>query len=160
MVIWIERTSDFSSVLRSHFPGLQILRSVLLLADIWLFTAALNYMQTSDLQAIFMLFPITVSVLTVPLLGERMDVYRWLAVLIGFTGALIVVRLGFQQIDSSLWLVAGAVLSFSLYTVLTRKVATRDSTKTSMLYLSCWWCQCWVKFPQKCWTKFPQFEVW
>lgn len=136
MLIWIGRTTSLSSVMRSHFPKLQILRSVLLIADIWLFTAALGYMQTSDLQAIFMIYPIAVSVLAVPILGERIGLYGWLAVLLGFLGALIVVRPGFQQIDASLWLVVGAVLSFSLYTVLTRKVATKDSTKTSMVYLT------------------------
>jgi drug/metabolite transporter (DMT)-like permease len=136
MAFWLLRRSNLKTTIRSHFPALQILRSILLLLDIWLFTAALGYMQTSDLQALFMLYPIAVSLLAVPILGEKMGVYRWVAVCIGFAGAMIVLRPGLQQIDSSIWLVAGAVLSFALYTVLTRKVATRDSTKTSMLYLT------------------------
>lgn len=136
MLIWIGRNSDLRVVLRSHYPKLQILRSVLLLIDIWLFSAALGFMQTSDLQAMFMLYPIVVSLLAVPILGEKMGIYRWAAVLVGFVGAMVVIRPGFQTIDGSILLVVGAVLSFSLYTVLTRKVATKDSTKTSMLYLA------------------------
>ncbi|MCZ4273911.1 DMT family transporter [Maritalea porphyrae] len=135
-LIWIGRNSDLRLVARSHYPKLQILRSVLLLIDIWLFSAALGHMQTSDLQAMFMLYPIVVSLLAVPILGEKMGIYRWIAVLVGFVGAMVVIRPGFQTIDVSIWLVVGAVLSFSLYTVLTRKVATKDSTKTSMLYLA------------------------
>ena len=135
VLLWIGRDGGLRHAMRSHFPGLQILRCVLLLVDIWLFTAALDHMQTSDLQAIFMLYPIAVSVLAVPILGERIGAYGWVAVCVGFIGALIVVRPGFQQVDNAIWLVIGAVISFSLYTVLTRKVATRDSTKTSMLYL-------------------------
>lgn len=136
MVFWIWRSSDLPRVMQSHFPKLQIFRSVLLLVDIWLFTAALDYMQTSDLQAIFMVYPIAVSLLAVPILGEKLGAYGWIAVFLGFLGALVVVRPGFQQVDHSIWLVIGAVVSFSLYTVLTRKVATKDSTKTSMLYMA------------------------
>lgn len=136
MFIWLGRSADIRTTLKSDFPGLQILRSVLLLIDIWLFTAALHYMQTSDLQAIFMLYPIAVSVLAVPMLGEKMTVYRWFVVILGFTGTLVAIRPGFQELDLSIILVIGAVISFSLYTVLTRKVATKDSTKTSMLYLT------------------------
>jgi len=135
-LIWIGRNTDLRVVIRSHYPKMQIFRSVLLLIDIWLFSAALGFMQTSDLQAMFMLYTIVVSLLAVPILGEKMGVYRWAAVVVGFVGAMVVIRPGFQTIDSSIWLVAGAVVSFSLYTVLTRKVATKDSTKTSMLYLS------------------------
>lgn len=136
MLFWILRSSNFRTTIRSHFPVLQILRSVFLLLDIWFFTAALGYMQTSDLQALFMLYPIAVSLLAVLLLGEKMGLYRWFAVCMGFVGAMIVVRPGFQHVDSSIWLVVGAVVTFAFYTVLTRKVATRDSTKTSMLYLT------------------------
>ncbi|MGJ8528956.1 DMT family transporter [Maritalea sp.] len=135
-LIWVLRTTKFSDAIRSHFPLFQIVRSVLLLVDIWLFTAALGYIQTSDVQALFMIYPVLVSVLAVPMLGERMGMWRWGAVFIGFVGAMIVIRPGFQQVELSHWLVIGAVVSFSIYTVLTRLVATRDSTKTSMLYLA------------------------
>lgn len=136
MLFWIWRSNDLAHVVHSHFPKLQVMRSILLLVDIWLFTAALDYMQTSDLQAIFMVYPIAVSLLAVPILGEKLGIYGWMAVLLGFAGALIVVRPGFQHVDHSVLLVIGAVISFSLYTVLTRKVATKDSTKTSMFYMA------------------------
>ncbi|GAB2208903.1 DMT family transporter [Roseibium sp. ROS1] len=136
MLVWLHRGAGLRAALKSHFPGLQILRSVLLLIDIWLFTAVLGHMQTSDLQAVFMLYPIVVSVMAVPLLGETMGGYRWSAVMVGFAGALIVIRPGFEKVDISMVFALGAVISFSLYTVLTRKVAMKDSTKTSMLYLT------------------------
>ena len=60
-LIWVLRDQSFASVIRSKRPFLQISRGVLLVLDIWCFSTALQFMPLSDLQAIFMLFPIVTT---------------------------------------------------------------------------------------------------
>ena len=135
-LIWVLRDQSFASVIRSKRPFLQISRGVLLVLDIWCFSTALQFMPLSDLQAIFMLFPIVTTLFAIPLLGEQVGVFRWAAIIVGFVGAMIIIRPGFQEVNIGVWFQLGAVATFALYTVLTRLVSKHDSTNTSMVYMA------------------------
>lgn len=135
-LVWVLREGSLRQAIKSKKPGLQLTRGVLLVLDIWCFSAALQYMPLSDLQAIFMLFPIATTLFAIPILGEKVGLYRWGAIAMGFVGAMIIIRPGFQEINMGVWLQLGAVTTFALYTVLTRLVAKHDSTTTSMLYMA------------------------
>jgi drug/metabolite transporter (DMT)-like permease len=130
------REGSLRTAIKSKKPKLQIARGVLLVLDIWCFSAALQYMPLSDLQAIFMLFPIVTTLVAIPILGEQVGVFRWAAIGVGFLGAMIIIRPGFQEVNMGVWLQLGAVTTFALYTVLTRLVSKHDSTTTSMLYMT------------------------
>ncbi len=129
------RQNGFRRAFRSNHLGLQILRGLLLLADILMFARAVRTLPLGELSSIMLLFPIVVTVLAIPLLGEKVGLLRWGSVMAGFIGVLIVLRPGFAVIDAGAFFALGAVLAFSLYTVLTRMVAGRDHTATSMLYV-------------------------
>ncbi len=129
------RQNGFRRALHSRHFGLQIARGLLLLVDILLFASAVRTLPLGELSSIMLLFPIIVTVLAIPLLGEKVGLLRWASVLAGFVGVLIVLRPGFAVIDVGAFYALGAVLAFSLYTILTRMVAGRDHTATSMLYV-------------------------
>ncbi len=134
--LWVMRDGPIRDAFRSKKPILQLSRGVLLVVDIWCFSAALQFMPLSDLQAIFMLFPIVVTLFAIPILGEKVGVFRWSAIGVGFIGAMIIIRPGFQEVNLGIWFQLGAVATFGLYTVLTRLVARHDSTSTSMVYMA------------------------
>ena len=134
-LVLVARQAPLKQAFRSRFPVLQVLRAVLLVADIWLFAAALKTVPLAELQAITLVYPLVVTLVAIPILGERVGVFRFAAVSIGFLGALVIVRPGGLPLD---WGVAYAVLSASFYAVyiaLTRKVSGSDSTATSMVYV-------------------------
>jgi len=135
-LIWILREGSLKQVFKSKRPGLQVLRGALLVGDIWCFSTALMFMPLSDLQAIFMLFPVATTLFAIPILGEKVGVFRWSAIAVGFLGAMIIIRPGFQAVNIGVWFQLGAVTTFALYTVLTRKLAAYDSTTTSMAYMA------------------------
>lgn len=122
--------------LRSSRPGLQIVRSLMLLADMFLFVIVIKIMPLADAHAIVAIFPLMVIALSALFLGEEVGLRRWTAVLVGFLGVLVIIRPGFSVIQP------GAVLAlvmsgfFSIYTVMTRAVSRSDSTETSMLYVA------------------------
>lgn len=134
-LILVSRQAPLRQALRSKQPKLQILRGALLVFDIWFFAFALSVVPLAELQAIVLIYPLLVTLVAIPILGERVGVFRITVVCIGFLGALIIVRPGGLPLD---WGVASAVCAasfYSLYVALTRKVSATDSTATSMVYV-------------------------
>lgn len=133
-LILVARQAPLRQALRSRAVGWQVLRGVLLIADIWFFALALRTVPLGELQAIVIVYPLLVTLFAIPLLGEKVGIFRFAAVVAGFLGALFIVRPGGVPLD---WGVAFALLSatlYALYIVITRKVAHIDSAATSMTY--------------------------
>jgi drug/metabolite transporter (DMT)-like permease len=134
-LILVARQAPLRQAFASRWPVLQVLRAVLLIADIWLFAAALKTVPLAELQAITLVYPLIVTLVAIPILNEKVGVFRFTAVAVGFAGALVIVRPGGLPLD---WGVLFAVLSASFYAIyiaLTRKVSSADSTATSMVYV-------------------------
>ena len=60
---------------------------------------AFRYLPLADAHALASTSPLIVIVLGVVFLGEHADLPRWLAVLAGFMGMLLIVRPGFRELD-------------------------------------------------------------
>jgi drug/metabolite transporter (DMT)-like permease len=134
-LILVMRQAPLRQALRSKAPLWQWLRGLLLVADIWLFALAIKTVPLAELQSISMVYPLLVTLFAIPILGEKVGVFRFGAVIVGFAGAMIIVRPGGLPID---WGVGFAVASsslYALYIVITRKVSRADSTATSMAYV-------------------------
>ncbi|MEM7504661.1 MAG: DMT family transporter [Pseudomonadota bacterium] len=122
------------SLFRTNAPGLQLARSALLFVSSMFWVAAIAHVPLATASAINFTAPIMVVLLSIPFLGEKVGLHRWGAVLLGFTGALIIVQPGADGVQTELiWLLIAAAL-FALYQILTRKVASRDHEATSAVY--------------------------
>lgn len=131
----VARQGPLRQALRSKHPWLQATRGLLLVADIWCFAIAVKTVPLAELQAISLVYPLMVTILAIPLLGEKVGVFRFAAVGVGFLGAMVIVRPGGLPLD---WGVGFALLSsatYALYACLTRIVSRDDSTATSMVYV-------------------------
>ena len=115
-------------------PGMQLLRSALLLATTVLFFAGLGNLPLADASAIMFTSPILLTVLAIPLLGEHVGPRRWAAVAVGFLGALIVVRPGTGVMGAGAALLLGAALCNALYQLITRRLRAVDTPLTTLLY--------------------------
>lgn len=134
-LVLVMRQGPLRQAFRSASPGLQVTRAALLVFDIWFFAAALRTVPLAELQAITLVYPLLVTLVAIPILGEKVGLFRIGAVTIGFLGALVIVRPGGLPLD---WGVAYAMLSASFYAIyiaLTRKVSSKDPTATSMVYV-------------------------
>jgi drug/metabolite transporter (DMT)-like permease len=90
----VARQAPLRQALRSKMPAWQIARGALLIFDIWFFAMALQTVPLGELQAITLIYPFLVTLFSIPLLGEKVGVFRFAAVGVGFAGALIIVRPG------------------------------------------------------------------
>jgi drug/metabolite transporter (DMT)-like permease len=118
---------------RTRHPGLQLLRSGFLLAATLCFFAALRYLPLAEGSAITFLAPLLVVILSGPLLGERPTHARWIAVVTGFIGILILVRPGSSIFHLATLLLVVAALCNALYFLMTRKLAD-ESAHTTLFY--------------------------
>lgn len=130
----VARQAPLRQALRSRAPKWQILRGVLLMADIWCFALALQSVPLGELQAIIIVYPLLVTVFAIPILGERVGVFRFAAVGAGFVGALIIMRPGGVPLNFGVGAGLASAAFYAIYIVITRKVAAIDSAATSMTY--------------------------
>ena len=123
---------NFPGSLRSERPGLQLIRVICaLVAMLFGFTAVIH-MPLADATAIFFAKSFFVTIFAIFFLAERVGVYRWSAVLIGFFGVLIMLQPGTDNYSlyglASLVGAAGAAAVMILLRILSRS----DSADTIM----------------------------
>jgi drug/metabolite transporter (DMT)-like permease len=121
-------------LLRTKRPWLQFWRSVLLVASTAFNFFALRYLQLDQTSAIGFAAPFFVALCAGPMLGEWIGPRRWVAILIGFSGILLVTRPGGGGIHPAAILSVGSALCYALYSLTTRMLAAHDSTETTVFY--------------------------
>lgn len=84
--------------LRPRHPWLTLLRSVLVAGSAACVLWAVSRMPLADGYALVFTCPLIVTALAGPILKERVGLARWLAVLAGFIGVMVILRPGFQEI--------------------------------------------------------------
>lgn len=122
--------------MRTGRPGLQLTRSVLLLIATSCFFVALRYLPLADAVAINLVAPLLVTAFSIPILGERVGLRRWAAIVVGFVGALIIIRPGFGTMHWAVFMPLGTAVSYALYQILTRIAARTDAAHTSLFWTS------------------------
>ena len=73
-------------------PALQVLRVGCMAVDTFAFYLATRSMPLADVMTFYMASPLIVTALSAPLLGEKVERFRWIAVGIGFVGVVIALR--------------------------------------------------------------------
>jgi drug/metabolite transporter (DMT)-like permease len=78
--------------------------------------------------------PLIITVLSVPLLGEQVGIRRWMGVIAGFAGALLIIRPGADAMQIAILLPLAAAVSNALYQIITRILSRSESTMTILFY--------------------------
>lgn len=133
MIVVLMPRNGFN-LFKAKRPLTQIGRSALLLIDTALFFFSLTMIGLAEATAIFFCVPILVVLLSVPLLGERLEWSRLVAVAIGFVGMLVIIRPGSGVIGIGALLTFGAAFCASLFNIITRKLADEDPVPVTMFY--------------------------
>jgi drug/metabolite transporter (DMT)-like permease len=90
----------------------------------------LQYLQLVVVTSIFFAVPLLIALISASMLGERLDAGRWVAVVAGFGGVLVIVQPWSAEFHPAMLLsVANAVL-YALFMIMTRRLAAYDSPET------------------------------
>ena len=146
MVVWGRYLFNFIFIALFFFRGdprdlvrtkrfnLQILRSFLGLSATFTFWGALVFLSLADCVAIAFISPLLVTALSVPLLGEKVGVHRWGAVIMGFIGVMIIIRPGMGIVHWAVILPLITALFWANYQITTRILSRTDSALTTLFY--------------------------
>jgi len=128
------------AILRTSRPGLHLLRGLMIVFANMAYFTALAVMPLADATALFFVAPLFITLLSIPVLGERVGWRRIGAVLVGFAGVLVMVRPG-GAVGSDLpssWVLALPVVSALAYAgtqILTRKLGMSSRASAMAVYL-------------------------
>jgi len=91
---------------------------------------ALQYLQLTITSSIFFTVPLIIAILGAPLLGERLDAGRWIAIIVGFVGVLVIVRPGSADFHPAMLASLLNAVLYAIFMMMTRRLAAYDSPET------------------------------
>jgi len=119
---------------RTRRPFLQAGRATIAVIESAIFVLAFVFLPLADTHAIAATSPLMVIALGALFLGERLDRARWVAVIAGFAGVLLIVRPGFQSLAWPLLIPLLGALLWAIYQILVRFSAREDSPDTTLVW--------------------------
>ena len=133
LVVFVPRSG--LALLRSSRLRLQLIRSALHCGSAILTFYALRFVSLPTTTAINFTAPLIVTALAPLVLGERVRSAHWTAVVIGFVGALVVIRPGAEGQHWAMLILLGNAVASALIQLLSRKLAQHDGAATSNTYM-------------------------
>lgn len=127
--------TKFTVFKTSHFKK-HFVRSVLNLPAMLLYFSTLVMLPIEKVTAISFVVPLIVTVLAVLFLGEKIYIYRTLALILGFSGMLIILRPGFIDISIGVYMALFSSFLWSVVIIITKKISKEDSSITILSYQS------------------------
>jgi len=120
--------------LRPKKPKLVAIRCVSILGSMLFAFYAFRTLPLTQVYALIFSAPLIITVLSIPVLGEQVKLFRWFAVIIGFIGVTVV--LGAQMGSIGSGHIAGILCAVCSATtaVVTRKIGAGESTLTLIVY--------------------------
>lgn len=139
-------------LLQTKRPGLQLARGAMLVCASLTFFTALSLMPLAETSAVSFTAPLIIMALSAPLLREHVDGPAWIAVCLGFSGVLLIIRPGTGAFSWIALLPLCTAFFNASYQLLTRKLSGIDSTLPTLFYggligaviMSCILPFCWV----------------
>lgn len=122
------------SILKTGQPKLQCTRGVLAICSAVCFVFAIRHVAIADAVAVSFVAPFILSIMAAFLLKETIGLNRWLAIVAGFIGTLIIIRPGSGAIHPAVLLVVVAAFFYSLRQIIGRLLADTDKTVTTVAY--------------------------
>lgn len=122
------------SVLRTRYPGLQFLRSLVLLLATSSFFFGISRLGLAEATAIMDVNPVLITLGAAFFLGERFGPRRTLAIIAALIGALIVIRPGSAVFSPWALMPLAAAFFYAAFAIVTRFVGRDESIWTSLFY--------------------------
>ena len=112
---------------------IQISRSLSLFLSTILFFFSISIISLTEALTLHFISPVIVTILSVLILRESVGIRRWIAVFLGFIGALIVIRPGFNEINIATLAAFGSGAAYAFYIIGTRRLSM-DSPLLTLVF--------------------------
>ena len=116
-------------------PGAHLLRGLLLIGANMAYFLGLASMQLAEAAAIFFSAPLIITLLAIPILGEKVGLRRWIAVFVGMIGVLIMLRPGEGAIRLVGLLPLAGAFCYASIQILARRLGTTETASVMAFYV-------------------------
>jgi len=134
VILLAMRSGGIAKVATTKRPVLQMLRGILLAAEVVTVIFGLSRSGMAVSQSVFQVTPLLITMLSALVLGEKIDWRRWTAIIAGFCGVFLIISPVDAHFDANILFCVAAVFMLSVYSVATRAVSSDDDTMTSFFY--------------------------
>jgi len=117
----------------SENPKLQILRGMTLLSANVCFFYSISVISMAKALTLAFIAPLVTTALSPIILGEKVGIKRWSAVIVGFLGSLVVIRPGLIEINLATISALGTGFFYGVYLIITRKLHSVDNPLLTLL---------------------------
>ena len=114
-------------------PKLQLIRGLLLFCANILFFYSISVISLAKALTLAFIAPLIVTIFSPIFLSEKVGIRRWLAVIVGFFGSLIVLRPGFVEINLASIAALGTGVLYGFYLIVTKKLHKSDHPLLTLL---------------------------
>ncbi|MEM6888521.1 MAG: DMT family transporter [Pseudomonadota bacterium] len=127
-------------ILRTRHPIAHAVRGLLIVIANMSYFVALAALPLADATALFFAAPLFITLLSIPMLGERVGALRLAAVTVGFVGVLIMQRpwADSQSLEVARWILLMpvlAALTYALNQLMTRKLGVDSMASAMSVYI-------------------------
>ena len=134
LILLIILSPRLSEIKKTNSLRLQMIRSLFLLSATVCFFTGLNTLQVAEASAIMFTTPLMITALAPLILKEKVGFRRWGSVLIGFLGAIVIIRPGQNTLGVGAFWILAAAASYAFYQISTRILSGQDSVLTTLFY--------------------------
>lgn len=117
-----------------HYPGWTAVRTIASMITALSAFYAFTVMPLAQVYAILFAMPLLITILAIPILGEQVGWRRWLAVIAGLGGVIVVLQPGVEPLTLGHLAALTAAISGAIASVIMRKVGREERTVVMMLY--------------------------
>lgn len=115
-------------------PSLHLIRGILGFIAYSTYYVALSYMPIAQTAALFYTSPILITLLSVPMLGEKLGIHRIVAVIVGFCGVLVILRPDAEGFNPFSLLPILCAVCYAISMIIIRRAAVTESAVTVAFY--------------------------
>lgn len=115
-------------------PGWMAARTILAMTGAISIFYAFSVLPMSQVYAIIFASPLLITVLSIPVLGEKVGLHRWLAVFVGLIGVIVVVRPGAAELTLGHGAAIVGACASAGAAVIVRRIGREERSVVIMLY--------------------------
>ena len=145
LIVWFRYVTHFflmllllgprygSRLIKTDNPKAQIIRALLLMGSTLLYFTALSGLPLATAKSISFISPLLVTIFALWFLKEHVSLGRWIAVVVGLLGVLLVISPS-GKFDWYFGLPLMAAVCYSLYQIMTRRFSATEHPVTTLFY--------------------------
>lgn len=120
--------------MRPRLPGLIALRCLFNVVGLLSVFYAFGKLPLSEVYSLLFAAPILITLLAIPILGERIRAIRWFAIILGLVGVIVVLRPGSDSLSLDHLAAVTAAACVACNSIVTRKIGSREHSLTLIMY--------------------------